>query len=79
MRERYKGNARVLKAQLNRLKRSFETLMMKNGESITDYFERVMLVANEMGNCRGDMSGNLIVQNREGKFYCVFYRRIKGF
>ncbi|CAM8903130.1 unnamed protein product [Rhodiola kirilowii] len=48
MKLKCQGNARVKKAQLNRLRRSFKVLMMKQGESITDYFNRVMIIANEM-------------------------------
>ncbi|KAI5412682.1 hypothetical protein KIW84_057362 [Lathyrus oleraceus] len=36
--------------RLNRLRRDFEVLEMKQGESINDYFGRVMTVANDMRN-----------------------------
>lgn len=60
MKKKHQENAHVHKTQLQRLKRSFEVLMMKNGESITDYFGRVMLVANEMRNCGGHMQDDAI-------------------
>lgn len=60
MKKKYQGNAHVQKAQLERLKRSSEVLMMKSGESITGYFGRVMLVANEMRNCGGHMQDDAI-------------------
>lgn len=43
------GNVRVKRAQLNSLRRDFEVLAMKQGESI-NYFGRVMTVANDMRN-----------------------------
>ncbi|CAM8923315.1 unnamed protein product [Rhodiola kirilowii] len=56
------GNARVKKAQLNRLRRSFEVLMMKQGEPITDYFNRVMIIANEMRSCGEKLKDVKIVE-----------------
>ena len=50
MKLKCQGNDRVKRAQLNRLRRDFEVLAMKQGESITDYFGRVMTVANDMRN-----------------------------
>ncbi|CAL1387753.1 unnamed protein product [Linum trigynum] len=51
MKTRYQGSERVKKSQLQSLRRSFELLQMKEGESVTDYFGRVMTVANSMRNC----------------------------
>ncbi|XP_024976241.1 uncharacterized protein LOC112514141 [Cynara cardunculus var. scolymus] len=62
MKVKYQGNEKVKKAQLNRLRRSFEVLMMKNGESVTDYFGRVMVIANEMRNCGEHMEDVKIVE-----------------
>jgi len=46
----------VKRAQLQRLRRTFEILEMKPGESVTDYFGRVMETTNDMRNCGEDMS-----------------------
>ncbi|XP_020270667.1 uncharacterized protein LOC109845811 [Asparagus officinalis] len=62
MKVKYQGNARVQQAQLQRLRRSFKILEMKIGESITDYFRRVMIVANDMRNCGEDMPDVKIVE-----------------
>ena len=43
--------ARVKRAQLQRLRKTFETLEMKIGEKVSDYFARVMEVTNDMRNC----------------------------
>lgn len=50
MKRKYQRNARVQCAQLQALLRDIEILEMKVGESVTDYFSRVMLVANNMRN-----------------------------
>nr|GEY85836.1 retrovirus-related Pol polyprotein from transposon TNT 1-94 [Tanacetum cinerariifolium] len=50
MKMRYQGSTRVKGVQLNRLRREFEILAMKTGESVTSYFGRVLVVASEMRN-----------------------------
>ncbi|KAF1863412.1 hypothetical protein Lal_00031299 [Lupinus albus] len=62
MRIKYQGNARVQRAQLQTLRRNFELLDMENGESVTDYFGRVMVVENDMRNCGEDMPDVKIVE-----------------
>ena len=48
MKRKFEGNARVKRSTLQALRRDFETLEMKVGETITEYFARVMTVANKM-------------------------------
>ncbi|XP_061946239.1 uncharacterized protein LOC133669924 [Populus nigra] len=48
MKTKYEGNARVKRSTLQALRRDFEVLEMKIGETITNYFARVMTVANKM-------------------------------
>ncbi|CAM8991569.1 unnamed protein product [Rhodiola kirilowii] len=62
MKIKYQGNERVKRAQLQTLRRDFELLEMKTGESVTDYFARVMIVANDMRNCGEDMPDVKIVE-----------------
>ncbi|XP_023763637.1 uncharacterized protein LOC111912134 [Lactuca sativa] len=62
MKLKYKGNARVKRAQLQRLHRDFETLEMKFGETVTDYLGRVMVIANDMRNAGEDMSEVKIIK-----------------
>lgn len=50
MRRKYQGSKRVQRAQLQALRREFEILEMKEGETIVEYFSRVMTVANNMRN-----------------------------
>ncbi|XP_050918476.1 uncharacterized protein LOC127135893 [Lathyrus oleraceus] len=62
MKMKCQDNVRVKRAQLNRLCRDFEVLEMKHGESINDYFGRVMTIANDMRNYREDVSDVKIVE-----------------
>lgn len=48
---KYQGNARVRLAHLQTLCRDFVLFRMKHGESVTEYFIRVMMVSNDMRNC----------------------------
>ncbi|CAA7052587.1 unnamed protein product [Microthlaspi erraticum] len=62
MKIKYQGNERVKRAQLQRLRRVFETLEMKMGETVTDYFGRVMATANDMRNYGESMEDVKIVE-----------------
>ena len=42
MKKKYQGSSRVKRAQLQVLRRDFEVLQMKEGESVTDYCSRTM-------------------------------------
>nr|KYP55395.1 hypothetical protein KK1_001607 [Cajanus cajan] len=48
MKKKYQGSSRVKRAQLQALRRDFEVLQMKEGESVTDYCSRTMGIANNM-------------------------------
>jgi len=48
MKQKYQGTSRVNRAQLQALRREFETLQMKDGESVTSYCARTMGIANKM-------------------------------
>ncbi|XP_074378049.1 uncharacterized protein LOC141719571 [Apium graveolens] len=62
MKVKYKGSARVKRAQLQRLRRTFEVLEMKAGEGVTGYFARVMETVNDMRNCGETMNDVKIVE-----------------
>lgn len=51
MKTKFQGSVRVKRVQLQALRREFEVLEMKEGETINDYFGRVMIVSNSMRNC----------------------------
>ncbi|KAH7561289.1 hypothetical protein JRO89_XS10G0206500 [Xanthoceras sorbifolium] len=48
MKKKYQGSSRVKRALLQTLRKDFETLQMKNGESVTDYCARTMGITNKM-------------------------------
>ena len=48
MKKKYEGSTRVKCAQLKALRRDFETLQMKDRESITGYYARTMEISNKM-------------------------------
>ncbi|KAL6331293.1 hypothetical protein AAG906_009721 [Vitis piasezkii] len=48
LKQKYQGTARVKRAQLQALRKEFEVLHMKTGESINDYFGRTLIIANKM-------------------------------
>ena len=47
MKKKYQGSARVKRAQLQALKRDFETLQMKDGESVTNYYAKTMEISQQ--------------------------------
>ena len=61
MKRKFCENQKVKKS-LNALRREFEILEMKNDESITDYFVRVMIISNRMRSNGEDMTDKKIVE-----------------
>ncbi|KAF2319918.1 hypothetical protein GH714_020498 [Hevea brasiliensis] len=48
IKRKYQGNARTKRAQLQILRGEFETLCMKSGETVLEYFSRMMAIVNKM-------------------------------
>ena len=48
LRQKYQGTTRVKRAQLQALRKEFEVLQMKEGESVNEYFARTLTIANKM-------------------------------
>ncbi|KAL5543912.1 hypothetical protein UlMin_007696 [Ulmus minor] len=62
MKKKFEGNARVKRSHLQALCREFETLEMRSGEGVTEYFSRVMTVANKMRIYGEDMQDVKVVE-----------------
>lgn len=62
MRRKYACNTRVKRSVLQALRKDFEILEIKSGETITEYFSRVMTVANKMHVYGEDMKDVTIVE-----------------
>ncbi|XP_049370627.1 uncharacterized protein LOC125835552 [Solanum verrucosum] len=60
--EKYQGTARVKRAQLQGLRRDFETLQMKEGDSVMSYYARTMEISNKMRFHGGKMTDVTIVE-----------------
>ncbi|XP_038896697.1 uncharacterized protein LOC120084959 [Benincasa hispida] len=62
MKKKFEGNARVKRSHLQALRRDFEILEMKSCEEVTEYFSRVMTVANKMRIYGEDMQDVKVVE-----------------
>ena len=62
MKKKFEGNARVKRSHLQALRIEFETLEMRSGEGVTEYFFRVMIVANKMRIYGEDMQDVKVVE-----------------
>eukprot|EP00257_Ricinus_communis_P022888 XP_015582741.1 uncharacterized protein LOC107262292 [Ricinus communis] len=51
MKQKFKGSTRVKRAQLQALRTEYETIKMKEGESINAYFGRILSVVKRMKAC----------------------------
>lgn len=48
MKQKYQGSTKVKRAQLQALRREFELLGMKESETVDEYFQRTLTIANKM-------------------------------
>ncbi|XP_050889194.1 uncharacterized protein LOC127094396 [Lathyrus oleraceus] len=60
MKKEYQGTTRTKRHQLQSLGSEFELLRMKSGESVTDYFSRMMAIVNKM-RIHGDKTTDVTV------------------
>ncbi|XP_015572686.2 uncharacterized protein LOC107260974 [Ricinus communis] len=57
MRQKHQGATRVKQSHLQALRKEFEVLKMKQGESVSDYFAKTLTIVNKMkanGESKGD-------------------------
>lgn len=62
MRQKYQGSTNVKRAQLQALRREFEILQMKEGETVEEYFSRTLTIANKMKAHSEKMEEMVIVE-----------------
>ena len=64
------GDSKVIVVRLQSLRRDFETFMMKNWESITDFFSRAVAIVNIIRSCGEKVTDQTIVEEMqvEGKY-----------
>ena len=60
MKKKFQGSTRVKRAQLQALRRDFEMLHMKDGETVNSYFARTLKIAKNMKACGESMLENVI-------------------
>ena len=75
MKKKFQGSTRVKRQQLQALRKEFETLQMKEEESVDGYFARVLTIANKMrihGEALKDVSViEKILRSMSSKFLFV--------
>ncbi|RVW94747.1 Retrovirus-related Pol polyprotein from transposon TNT 1-94 [Vitis vinifera] len=57
----FQGSSKVITVKLQSLRRDFETLHMKNGESVQDFFSRVAAIVNQMRSYGEDILDQTVV------------------
>ncbi|XP_048429212.1 uncharacterized protein LOC125472156 [Pyrus x bretschneideri] len=62
LKQKYQGTTCVKRAQLQALRKEFEVLHMKNGETVNDYFGRTLAIANRMRIHREKMDDVVIIE-----------------
>ena len=62
MKQKFQGSTRVNRVQLQSLRCDFETLRMKEGESMSTYFSRVLSITNKMKAHGENLSENMITE-----------------
>lgn len=62
MKRKFEGNDRVKKSLLQKLRRDFEVLEMKESESVKEYFTRVLAVINQMRSNEETMNDFKVVE-----------------
>lgn len=63
MKLKYQGPTKVKRAQLQALRRDFETLHMKESESVDGYFACTLTIANKM-NAHGERMSQTIINEK---------------
>ncbi|XP_022895340.1 uncharacterized protein LOC111409532 [Olea europaea var. sylvestris] len=62
LQEEFRGNARKRQMQVLNLRREYETLKMKDSESVKEYFDRLMKVVNQIRLLGGNLLDRRVVE-----------------
>lgn len=62
MKQKYQGTTRVKRAHLQALRKEFEMAHMKDGESVDEYFARVLVITNKMKANGEDLKDVAVVE-----------------
>ncbi|KAK4423222.1 hypothetical protein Salat_1905000 [Sesamum alatum] len=62
MKRKYQGSMRIKRAQLQALRKEFETLHLKVGETVNDYFVRTLMIVNKMKANGENKSDTVVVE-----------------
>ena len=62
LKDEYKGSSQVVTLRLQTLRRDFETLMMKNSESIQEFFTKVTTIVNQIRSLGEDLKEQKVVE-----------------
>ena len=68
MKKKYQGSSRVKRSQLQALMWDFETLQIKDGESVTDYYAKTIRISNKM-RFHGEIMDDTIIVEKILHFY----------
>jgi len=60
LKQKYQGTSRVKRTQLQALRKEFEILHMKGGESVNEYFSRTLFIPNKI-KANGENKGDVVV------------------
>lgn len=63
MKQKYQGSTKVKRAQLQALRRDFEILHMKDGETVNNFFARTLTIANKM-KAHGETMSQTIINEK---------------
>ena len=62
MKKKYHGTTKVKCAHLQALRKEFETLSMRSGESIDEYFSRTIAIASKMRLHEDEMKDAIVMR-----------------
>lgn len=60
MKQKFEGSTKVKRAQLQALRKEYETLQMKEGETVNSFFARTLAIAKKMRTCGDTLQENTI-------------------